>query len=218
MDQVLRGLPFVFVYLDDVLIASRDPLTHLQHIRAVLKRLDDYGIVINKSKCVFGVAELDYLGHRINADGITPLPDRVTAILAASEPRTAKGLRRFLGQVAFYHRFIPGAAAIMTPLNDMLRGKATDLLWSDASRTAFREAKKALADATLLFHPSDDSRLALHVDASDIAIGAALMEFDRTSNRESHGEAALRPLGFFSQKLTDRDKRYSAFDRELLAL
>ncbi|MCP6606343.1 reverse transcriptase family protein, partial [Klebsiella pneumoniae] len=77
MDEVLRGLPFAYVYIDDVLIASNSEDEHADHLRSVFQRFDNYGIKINPDKCVFGTRSLDFLGHHIDQDGITPLPDRV---------------------------------------------------------------------------------------------------------------------------------------------
>ena len=79
MDQVLRGLPFAYAYIDDVLIASTTPEEHLEHLRAVFERLAANGIVVNPNKCVFGVQELDFLGHHIDCNGITPLQSKVHA-------------------------------------------------------------------------------------------------------------------------------------------
>ena len=80
MDQVLRGVPSAYAYIDDVLIASRTPEQHLTDLRTVFDRLAAHGIIINPNKCVFGVSELDFLGHHIDKHGITPLPEKVQAI------------------------------------------------------------------------------------------------------------------------------------------
>jgi Reverse transcriptase (RNA-dependent DNA polymerase) len=90
MDDVMAGLPFCFICLDDVLVASPDHVTHIQHLREVLQRLKDHGLVINAEKCQFGVAEIDYLGHRISASGIRPLQDRLTTIRNYPQPKTVQ--------------------------------------------------------------------------------------------------------------------------------
>ena len=87
MDQVLRGSPFAYTYVDDVLIASSCPEEHLKHLRIVFERLAAHGIVINPNKCLFGVNELDFLGHHIDRHGITPLPEKVQAIHGFPQPR-----------------------------------------------------------------------------------------------------------------------------------
>ncbi|GFT36407.1 retrovirus-related Pol polyprotein from transposon 17.6 [Trichonephila clavipes] len=159
MHEVLRGLPFCFVYLDDILCYSENAEEHRSHLRTIFQRLSSYGLKLNISKCVFGVTELIFLGHLITPDGIKPLPDKVQAVLDYKQPET--------------------------------------------------RCKQALADAALLAHPSPSAPLALHVDASDYAIGGALHQVV---------DSELQPLAFFSRKLTSSEKSYSAYDRELLAI
>ncbi|GFT38923.1 retrovirus-related Pol polyprotein from transposon 17.6 [Trichonephila clavipes] len=77
MHDVLRGLPFCFVYLDDNLCYSENAEEHRSHLRTIFQRLSSYGLKLNISKCVFGVTELIFLGHLITPDGIKPLPDKV---------------------------------------------------------------------------------------------------------------------------------------------
>ena len=79
LDRVLAGLDFVFVYMDDILIASRTMEEHQDHVRQVMSRLQQHGLVINAEKCEWGLATVDYLGHRVTASGIRPLQDRVAA-------------------------------------------------------------------------------------------------------------------------------------------
>ena len=104
---------------DDVLIASSTPDEHTQHLRAVLKRFQQYGVIINPSKCELGVESLQFLGHQVDSKGIQPLEAKVKAIQEFSRPESRKKLREFLGLVNFYHRFIKNCAAIIKPLNDL---------------------------------------------------------------------------------------------------
>jgi hypothetical protein len=92
MDQVLRGLDFCFVYLDDILIASPTLQQHEEHLRAVLARLEAAGLVLNRSKCVFTAEAVDFLGHRVTAAGISPLQSRVEAVQKFPRPENAKQL------------------------------------------------------------------------------------------------------------------------------
>ena len=80
IDQVLRGLPYCYAYIDDLLVASNSPKQHQEHLHQVLQHLYEHGIIINPSKCEFGVTELDFLGHRVSSQGIQPLPERVKAV------------------------------------------------------------------------------------------------------------------------------------------
>ena len=87
MDSVLKDLDFLFVYLDDILVASTDKDEHRQHLITLFDRLQAHGLVIKLEKCQFGVPEIDFLGHRVNKDGILPLPGKVRAIQTYCKPR-----------------------------------------------------------------------------------------------------------------------------------
>ena len=180
MDTVCQGLEFAFVYIDDILVASRDVGAHKQHLRLLFQRLQEHGLVINVSKCQFGLDTLDFLGHRITNTGIMPLPEKVDAITRFERPITIKGLQEFVGMVNFYRRFLPGAAQMMIPLFEALTGKPKKLAWNDAMVKAFQGTKKALAEATLLTHPRQDAPTSLTTDASDLAIGAVLQHVRNT--------------------------------------
>ena len=111
--------------------------------------------------------------------------------------------------VNFYKRFLPGAARIMIPLFKALTGKPKALQWTEDMKTAFQSTKEALAKATLLIHPHLDVPVSLNTDASDTAVGAVLQQLVN---------GMWVPLAFFSQRLHPPEKKYSAFDRELLAV
>ncbi|GFV75378.1 retrovirus-related Pol polyprotein from transposon 17.6 [Trichonephila clavipes] len=187
---------------------------HRSHLRTIFQRLSSYGLKLNISKCVFGVTELIFLGHLITPDGIKPLPDKVQAVLDYKQPETVGSLRKILGLLNFYRRFLPKAAEQQYLLSEFLKGSkgkkdSKPLNWSSEAITAFQRCKQALADAALLAHPSPSAPLALHVDASDYAIGGALHQVV---------DSELQPLAFFPRKLTSSEKSYSAYDRELLAI
>ncbi len=212
IDEVLRGLPFCYAYMDDLLVASTSQQEHLQHLRLVFERLQDHGIVINVSKSVFGVPELDFLGYHLDATGIRPLQDRVEVIRDFPLPTTQRKLREFLGLVNFYRRFIPHGATTLQPLNNLLehsKRPADPLHWTDAASTAFSDIKQALADASLLVHPTPGAPTCLMTDASNIAVGAVLQQ-------RVNGNWC--PIAFFSKALKPAETRYSTFDRELLAI
>ena len=183
--------------------------THKQHLCLLFQRLLQYRLVINVAKCQFGRETLDFLGHRITQAGTTPLPDKVDAVTCMNQPETVKGLQEFVGMVNFYSRFIPAAAQTMLPLFDTLAGKPKALTWTESMVEAFRNTKKVLADATLLAHPRQGVPTSLTTDASDYAIGAVLQQ---------SVDGVMVPLAFFSKKLRPPERKYSTFDRELLAL
>jgi len=210
MDGILRGLTCAFVYLDDVLVASATEQQHLADLRDLFTLLSANGLVVNSTKCVLGVRELDFLGHRVSAAGYSPLPERVEAIKNFEVPSSKAALQRFLGLINFYHHFIPGVARHLGPLNAATAVKGQLIIWSDECQAAFTAAKSALSTATLLVFPDPAAETSLTTDASDTAVGAVV--------EQRRGTGPWRPVCFMSKKLSPAQSRYSTFDRELLAV
>ena len=117
MNGVLGDLPRVFVYLDDILVASTSLEQHRLDLRQVLQRLADAGLCLNQKKCVVAAPRVTYLGHVVDASGIVPLPAKIDAIHAMPRPTTKVEMQRFLGCINFFHRFLPGVAATLAPLH-----------------------------------------------------------------------------------------------------
>lgn len=213
MDEVLRGLDFCYCYLDDILVSSRSSQEHENHLRVLFKRLAEYSVLINTTKCHLGKSKVTFLGYTLSAAGVQPLQEKVQAIQDFPEPRTIKELRRFLGMINFYRRFIPGAACIQAPLNSLLAGPKTKgaqpVAWTPQLSDAFKRCKISLSQATLLVHPDPDAQLTIQTDASDTAIGAVLQQ---------RRGIEWQPLAFFSKKLSPAQRKYSPYDRELLAI
>ena len=138
MDRLFNHLPFVFVYLDDLLVASRSTQEHLDHLRQIFEILAANGLAINLEKCVFAAASLEVLGHTVSATGVTPLPGHVAAIKDFPQPGDVKGLQCFLGMCNFYRRFLPGVARTMAPLTAALAGNPHKLSWSPTMVSAFQ--------------------------------------------------------------------------------
>jgi RNase H-like domain found in reverse transcriptase/Integrase zinc binding domain/Integrase core domain len=180
----------------------------------VLRILQANGLVINAAKCIFGATEVEFLGHHVSASGISPLADRVAAIRRFPQPVTVRDLQAFLGLVNFYRRFIKAAARILLPLTAALAGGpagSAKLHWTPEMTTAFNRAKEAVAAACKLGHPSSGAEISLVTDASASHIGAVLQQ-------RAPASTAWQPLAFFLAKLTTAQQKYSAFDRELLAV
>ena len=98
----MRELPFLFVYLDDILVASASKSQHLAHLRSLFERLSQHGLIVNPAKCQFGLSVIDFLGHRVTRDGAAPLPSKVEAVAQFPRPLTVKSLQEFLGMVNFF--------------------------------------------------------------------------------------------------------------------
>ncbi|BHF64019.1 hypothetical protein SprV_0200701700 [Sparganum proliferum] len=145
-------------------------------------------------KYYLSLAKPYFLGHHVDRHGITPLLEKAQSILSFPVPKTLAQLRRFIGLLNYYRRFIPHCAATLAPLTDLLKSKAKPIALSPAAHSAFEAAEKALADATLLHHLSSylHAQLILTTDTSNSAIGAVLHQ--QVNNQ-------LQLLAFFSQKL-----------------
>ena len=148
------------------------------------------------------------------------MPSAVDAIVNFAKPEKQRALRRYLGMVNYYYRFIPHCAAKLTPVNNLLTAANDghtrlspksnfDLKWNESAESAFSESKQILANAPLLVHPDPSAPLNITCDASDFAVGGVLQQYI---------DNVWQPLSFFSKKLNPAETRYSAFDRELLAV
>lgn len=214
IDNVLRDLPFAYAYLDDVLVASKSEEEHREHLSAVFAAFSQHGVTVNASKSELGKSCLTFLAHEISEKGIRPLDSKIEALQDYPFPKDICSLRRFLGTLNFYHRFIPNAAKLQVPLTNLIHGSKkkdrTPVQETDQLRRAFEDCKQSLIAATRLAFPNSNARLILNTDASSTAIGATLYQIGSDSEKE--------PLGFFSAKLTPTQQNYSTYDRELLAI
>ncbi len=130
MDSILKHLPFVFCYLNDIIIASTSLEEHIEHLRQIFTILSENGLQINPAKCVFAAAAVEFLGHRVDQNGVRPLQRHVQAISDfPPPPQDVKQLQQFLGMVNFYRRFLPGIARTLQPLTDALKGAPKTQEW-----------------------------------------------------------------------------------------
>lgn len=211
VDSIFREFDNVFVYLDDILIASEDKEKAITDLDKVLKQLNDNGITINQNKCIFIKEKVKYLGHEISPDGIGMLEEKLTVIDSFPKPTSKKSLKRFLGMVNFYRRFIPGAAKLMASLHDIEKNcDSNDLTWNANAERDFIEIKEALKQKIKLACIDPNAKLQLVTDASDVAIGGVVEQVLRNGSKQ--------PIGFYSKKLNDAQRNYSTFDKELLAV
>lgn len=213
MHEVCRGLDFLFIYLDDICIASDNMDQHKEHLRQLFKRLEEYNLTINLEKCVFGQQSIIFLGHKIDANGLHPIPEKVEAIRKCTLPTVAQELKSFLATINFYRRFIPHAVNNQMILQKLINGNKkrdkTPILWNDEAKIAFEKCKHDLCKATLLAFPAKNAELSIWTDASDQSIGAVLHQLVN---------GIQQPLGFYSKKLSTAQQKYSTYDRELTAI
>ena len=206
MENLLQGLKYVAVYLDDILITGRSRAEHLKTLEEVLNRLEKAGIRLKKSKCKFLMTEIEYLGHRITKEGLKPTQLKVRAIPQAPRPKNVPELKAFLGLVA---KFLPNLSTTLAPLHKLLT-KGARYQWSQNQQSAFDIVKSQLASSKVLVHYDGDIDLVLSCDALPYGVGAVL------SHR--FGVEAERPIAYASRTMAPAEKRYSHLNKEALAI
>ncbi|XP_034549867.1 uncharacterized protein K02A2.6-like [Notolabrus celidotus] len=209
MDSLLQGIPHVAVYLDDILITGATEQGHLANLEQVLKKLSDAGLRLKRSKCVFLVPSVTYLGHKITAEGLCPLEDKVRAIKEAPSPKSVTELRSFLGMVNYYGKFLPDLSQVLSPLYKLLHSDVK-WQWSKEQENAFSEVKELLHSAKVLVHYDPDKEITLSCDASPYGVGAVLSHVVE--------DGSEKPIAFASRTLTAAEKGYSQIDKEGLAI
>ena len=175
MDQVLRGLPFVMVYVDDILVFSPSMSVHIQHLCEVFKRLKNHGLTLHAKKCQIGSRKVTYLGHTFNKNGMSPDPNKTQVIEHWPIPTNVTELRRFLGLASYYRHYIKGFANIAEPLHQ-LTNKGVPYIWSTTCQAAFDKLKQHLLSPPILMPPDFSLEFSLCTDASDLGLGAVLQQ------------------------------------------
>ena len=209
MESVLRGLPNVCVYLDDILVSGSSEESHIQNLEAVLTRLEESGIRLKRNKCEFLLPEVEYLGHKISTQGLEPTDQNVEAVTLFPTPNDVSQLQAFLGKINYYAKFLPNLSAILAPLYSLLQ-KNTPWNWTQAQQYAFEKSKQMLASNALLTHYDPDKELLLACDASPFGVGAVL------SHRMEDGTE--RPVSYALRSLSKAEKNYAHLEKEALAI
>ena len=209
MEQILQGIPNVVVYIDDLLITGRDEAVHLKVLRQVLERLREFGLRLKRSKCKLMQPSVEYLGYRIDSQGLHTMADKVAAIQEAPRPQNVKELRAFLGLVQYYGRFVPRLSMHAYPLNQLLR-KGVRWSWGSPCETAFCDLKSLLASTEVLAHYDPALPVKLDCDASAVGLGAVLAHV--------FPDGTERPIAYASRTLSKPERNYSQIEKEGLAL
>ena len=210
MEVAMRGLQWTscLVYLDDIVVFSRDFDSHLCRLGQVLGRLETAGLKVKPSKCHLAQKEVAFLGHIVGADGVKTDPRKVAAVREWPTPATLTEVRSFLGLAGYYRAFVPEFATIAKPLS-MLSDKGKGFRWSSDCQGAFEELKGLLTRSPVLGYPEEEGRIILDPDASDIGLGAVL-------SQEQGGREVV--LCYASRTLNKAEKNYCVTRRELLAV
>ncbi|GJP58391.1 hypothetical protein CLOP_g23643, partial [Closterium sp. NIES-67] len=210
MNHILRPLldECVVVYLDDILIYSRDMKQHVEHLRRVFEILRRERFYVKLSKSEFAIEKVQFLGHMVSAQGVHVDPKKIEAVRTWKTPENEKELQQFLGFANYYNRFVPHYAKIAAPLTNLLQ-KNTPYEWEPKHQEAVEQLKQALTTAPVLILPDPERDYVIEADASDQAVGAVLMQ------DQGNG---LQPITYLSKKLHGAELNYPIHDKEALAI
>ena len=210
MTKVLKNLNFkiALVYIDDLLIFSRDFDQHLHHLDLVFYNLRSANLTLHPNKCNFAARQCRYLGHIVSSDGLRVNPENTSKIRNCKSPTNVKQVRSALGMMGYYRKFVKDYAKIAQPLNNLLK-KNTKFEWTKECENAFNVLKTKLVKAPILRYPHFDEEFVLAVDSSDYSIGYVL-------SQEHDGK--LHPICFGGRALRDNELKWHITDKEGLAL
>jgi len=205
MQRLLADLPFVKVYLDDVLIFGNGSYEdHLKKVTQVLMRLHSKNSAVNARKSFWAVKEADCLGFRLTPKGVKPQARKIAALMNVNAPKTKRRLRRFIGLVNYCRYMWKGRSHLMAPLTDRT-SKTMAFKWTLECQHSFDELKKLISREVLLSFPDCTQKFVLMPDASDCQLGAVLMQNGK-------------PWAFFSKKLNKCQQKHTLGEKEMLGV
>lgn len=200
---------FVIIYLDDILIYSNNEEEHIEHVKQVLQRLREVGLYAKAEKCEFHTTSVEFLGFVVTPDGIKMDDKKIQSILSWPTPKNVHEVRVFLGFCNFYRKFIKAYSRIVSPLTSLTK-KDIVFKWDDRTQKAFDLLKDEFREGRILAHWIPGRDCIMETDASDYAIAGVLSQYD--------DEGRLRPVAFFSRKMSPAELNYEIHDKEMLAI
>lgn len=210
MDTVLTNLDheICLAYLDDIIVFSSNPESHLERLQRLFDRLREAGLKLKPSKCHILQREVSFLGFRVNNSGVGTDPDKITAIRDWPVPTNLKQSRAFVGLCQYYRKFVPQFSEIAAPLHALTKKNAS-FQWTEQCDRAFNQLKQILMSAEVLALPREEGQYILDCDASDLATGAVLSQIQ---------DGVERPICYASQLYSKHEQNYNVTRKELLAV
>ncbi|XP_035841561.1 uncharacterized mitochondrial protein AtMg00860-like [Helianthus annuus] len=192
------------VFIDDILIYSKNEAEHASHLREVLETLRREKLYAKLSKCAFWLREVQFLRHIISADGVLVDPSKIEAVARWSPPKNPSEIRSFLGLAGYYRRFIQYFSKITTPLTKLTR-KDEKFIWGEDQEKAFQTLKEKLTHAPVLTLPDGVDNMVVYSDASHSGLGCVLIQWGKV-------------IACASRQLKTHEKNYPTHDLELAAV
>ncbi|GJW69482.1 reverse transcriptase domain-containing protein [Tanacetum coccineum] len=195
---------FVIVFIDDILIYSRNKEEHANHLRIILELLRKEKLYAKFSKCDFWIRIVQFLGHLIDSQGLHVDPAKIEAVKNWTSPTTPTEVRQFLGLAGYYQRFIEGFSKIAKPLTKLTQ-KNKNYIWGEEQESAFQLLKQKLCEAPILALPEGNDDFVVYCDASLQGLGAVLMQREKV-------------IAYASRQLKPHEENYTTHDLELGAV
>ncbi|WZZ78145.1 hypothetical protein YC2023_098717 [Brassica napus] len=177
MNSVFRDFlnESVIIFIDDILVYSKDEESHRKHLRVVLERLREHKLYAKLSKCSFWQKSIGFLGHIVSGQGVSVDPEKIRAIKDWPRPRSAMEVRSFLGLAGYYRKFVKGFTSLAQPMT-RLTGKDVKFTWSEECGKCFSALKDMLTSAPILVLPEANQPYVVYTDASITGLGCVLTQ------------------------------------------
>ena len=174
MHKIMRGLPFMTTYIDNVLVHFKTKEEHKNHLQVVFECLSDAGLTLRGHKCTLAMSQVTYLGHKFLQSGLTSGKSKIQAVQDWPKPANVSSLRQFLGLASYYRRYISNFSTIAAPLTQLTH-KGALFNWSVECESSFQLLKSALTHAPILAYPDLSKKaniFVLRTDANAFGLGA----------------------------------------------
>lgn len=205
MNTLFEGLPYVKVFVDDILIYSKKKEEHIEHVETTLNRIISAGGKINFDKSKFGLDTVEYLGFKIDKEGYTIIKKELTIKKLDAQPINKKQLQKFIGTANWFRKFIPDLSKHMILITDKLKEDEKKLKWKAKEEEARKEILQLISKAIKLYHSDPHTKFILECDASENGIGGVLIQNKKIIN-------------VHSKKLNASESNYSIVEKELYAI
>ncbi|KAJ4974693.1 hypothetical protein NE237_007867 [Protea cynaroides] len=194
----------VIVFIDDILVYSKDTEAHATHLRVALQRLRREKLYVKFKKCGFWLKEVAFLGHVVTADGIKVDPSKIATIVGWNASKSVVEICSFLGLAGYYRRFMEDYSRIAVPLTRLTK-KGEKFTWTDECEKCFQTLKSRLVSVPILTIPAPGLPFTLYTDASRLGLGCVLMQGEQV-------------IAYASRQLKEHEKNYPTHDLELAAV